>query len=44
MTDEPIAFTGATDGTLGEGWDFKIPNYSIDRLGLNNQNIDVNYQ
>ncbi|MGB7712494.1 MAG: hypothetical protein WBL95_23675 [Microcoleus sp.] len=32
------------DGKLGESWDFKLANYSIDRQGLNNLNIDVKYQ
>ncbi len=36
--------TRTQDGKLGEAWDFKIPNYSIDHQGLNNLNIDVKYQ
>ncbi|MEG4009623.1 NHL repeat-containing protein [Microcoleus sp. Pol11C1] len=36
--------TRSQDGKLGESWDFKIPNYSIDHQGLNNLNIDVKYQ
>ncbi|WP_373536304.1 hypothetical protein [Microcoleus sp.] len=33
--------TRTADGKLGEGWDFKIPNYAIEHQGLNNLNIDV---
>ncbi|MEG4112300.1 MULTISPECIES: NHL repeat-containing protein [unclassified Microcoleus] len=36
--------TRTQDGKLGEAWDFKIANYSIDHQGLNNLNIDVKYQ
>ncbi|MEG4807753.1 NHL repeat-containing protein [Microcoleus sp. F8-D3] len=36
--------TRTQDGKLGEAWDFKLPNYSIDHQGLNNLNIDVQYQ
>ncbi|HSF75052.1 MAG TPA: NHL repeat-containing protein [Microcoleus sp.] len=36
--------TRTQDGKLGEAWDFKIPNYSIDHQGLNNLNIDIKYQ
>ncbi|MEG3989179.1 NHL repeat-containing protein [Microcoleus sp. S28C3] len=36
--------TRTQDGQLGEAWDFKLPNYSIDHQGLNNLNIDVKYQ
>jgi len=36
--------TRTQDGKLGEAWNFKLPNYSIDHQGLNNLNIDVKYQ
>ncbi|MEG3975110.1 hypothetical protein QT970_10870 [Microcoleus sp. herbarium8] len=36
--------TRTADGKLGEGWDFKIPDYAIEHQGLNNLNIDVKYQ
>ncbi|WP_445247136.1 hypothetical protein [Microcoleus sp. OTE_8_concoct_300] len=36
--------TRTQDGKLGEGWEFKLPNYSINHQGLNNLNIDVKYQ
>lgn len=42
--DRSSTVTRTTDGKLGEAWDFKIPNYSIDHQGLNNLNIDVKYQ
>ncbi|MEG4214344.1 NHL repeat-containing protein [Microcoleus sp. Pol14C6] len=36
--------TRTQDGKLGEAWEFKLPNYSLDHQGLNNLNIDVQYQ
>lgn len=36
--------TSTQDGKLGEAWDFKLANYSIDSQGLNNLNIDFKYQ
>ncbi|MEG5050193.1 MULTISPECIES: hypothetical protein [unclassified Microcoleus] len=42
--DRSSTVTRTQDGKLGEAWDFKIPNYSIDHQGLNNLNMDVKYQ
>ncbi|XZO01900.1 MAG: hypothetical protein ACM65L_26100 [Microcoleus sp.] len=33
-----------TDAQLTEKWNFTVPNYPINHQGLNNLNIDVNYQ
>ena len=42
--DRSSTVTRTQDGKLGEAWDFKFANYSIDHQGLNNLNIDVKYQ
>jgi sugar lactone lactonase YvrE len=42
--DRSSLVTRTQDGKLGELWDFKFANYSIDHQGLNNLNIDVKYQ
>jgi sugar lactone lactonase YvrE len=42
--DRSSTVTRTQNGKLGEAWDFKLANYSIDHQGLNNLNVNVKYQ